>query len=75
MKYFVVLLLAASLIGCNSDNPVDFGKTVIPDPQQQTIDSLTTVVDSLRIELGHQRCLSQQMRLYLPDTARIECGI
>ena len=73
MKSFLIIMMVGVVIvgfAC-SDNPV----SPAPDPQQQTIDSLTVVVESLRVELGHYRCLSQQMRLYMPDTARIECGI
>lgn len=72
----MVVGVIALAIAC-SDGP-----TTPTDARDATIDSLGVVLDSLRgdndslaLWLGRYRCLNQQMRPYVPDTARIECGV
>ena len=73
-RLIMILLLAVLLLAC-SESP---RQITGPDQADMSIDSLLGVIDTLRIQLGHNRCLVHCLQDTLDSlgvTPRCECGI
>ena len=73
-RLMVILLLGLLLVAC-SETPQDITG---PDQADMSIDSLLGVIDTLRIQLGCNRCLVHCLQDTLDSLGvapRCECGI
>lgn len=74
MKLTTILLIfmAVLIMGCTTPTEPQ------PEPEEMSVDSLLGVIDTLTIQLGHNRCLVYCMAKTLDSlniTMRCECGI
>lgn len=72
MKGTIILLtfVAVLIVGCTT--PTE------PQPEEMSVDSLLGVIDTLRIQLGHNRCLVYCMQETLDSlniSLHCKCGI